>query len=184
MRYRRWVLTLVAALMLLVPSSNPRYEGARADDAVLNVGHRGASGYAPEHTLASYDLALRLGAEYIEQDLQLTRDGVLVALHDDTLNRTARGAAENCTGLVITKTIAQLKTCEVGTWFNEAYPRYARPEYVGLRIPTLEEVFQRYLKRTKYYIETKSGFRSLRMGDPTFRSHFCKFGQYCQRCLP
>jgi len=125
-------------------------------EQVLNVGHRGASGYAPEHTLAAYDLALELGADYIEQDLQLTLDGVLVALHDATLDRTARGPVENCTGPVITKTLAQIKTCEVGSWFNETYPQYARPEYVGLKIPTLEEVFQRYRHRTNYYIETKN----------------------------
>jgi len=57
---------------------------------------------------------------------------------------------------VITKTLAQIKTCEVGSWFNETYPQYARPEYVGLKIPTLEEVFQRYRHRTNYYIETKN----------------------------
>ena len=62
-----------------------------ADAPVLAIGHRGASGYAPEHTIASYDLALALGADYIEQDLQLTKDGVLVVLHDPTLDRTARG---------------------------------------------------------------------------------------------
>ena len=125
-------------------------------DAALVLGHRGASGYAPEHTLASYDLAMELGADYIEQDLQLTKDGVLVALHDPTLNRTARGSAENCAGLVIEKTLAQIKTCDVGTWFNEAFPQYARPEYVGQRIPTLEEVFERYRHRANYYIETKN----------------------------
>jgi glycerophosphoryl diester phosphodiesterase len=44
----------------------------------------------------------------------------------------------------------------VGTWFNERYPQYANPEYVGLQIPTLEEIFQRYSHRTNYYIETKN----------------------------
>jgi glycerophosphoryl diester phosphodiesterase len=126
------------------------------EDITINVGHRGASGRAPEHTLYAYDLALSLGADYIEQDLQLTKDGVLVVLHDATLDRTATGPARNCTGLVIEKTLAQLKTCEVGRWFNRAYPLYARPEYVGMRIPTLEEVFQRYGKRVNYYIETKN----------------------------
>ena len=123
---------------------------------VVNIGHRGASAYAPEHTIASYDLALEMGADYIEQDLQLTSDGVLVVLHDDTLDRTARGPAENCTGPVATKTLAQIRTCDVGSWFNETRPALARPEYVGLAIPTLEEVFQRYRKRVNYYIETKS----------------------------
>jgi glycerophosphoryl diester phosphodiesterase len=68
---------------------------------VLNIGHRGASGLAPEHTIASYDVALKLGADYIEQDLQLTKDGVLVAMHDETLDRTAT----NCTGHVAGKTL-------------------------------------------------------------------------------
>jgi glycerophosphoryl diester phosphodiesterase len=130
---------------------------ASVDDApILAIGHRGASGYAPEHTIASYDLALQLGADYIEQDLQLTKDGVLVVLHDPTLNRTARGAAENCTGLVIEKTLAQIKSCDVGSWFNAAFPQYARAEYVGLKVPTLEEVFQRYRHSANYYIETKN----------------------------
>ena len=130
------------------------------EDQVLNIGHRGASGYAPEHTFAAYDLALKLDADYIEQDLQLSRDGVLVVLHDATLDRTARPTAESepgdCTGQVIEKTLEQIKTCEVGSWFNEAYPQYAQEEYVGLEIPTLEEVFQRYRKSVNYYIETKN----------------------------
>ena len=131
--------------------------GTSAGDApVLNIGHRGASGYAPEHTIPSYDLALEQGADYIEQDLQMTKDGVLVAMHDETLNRTARGPRNNCTGLVIEKTLVQIKTCDVGSWFNEAYPQYARPEYVGLKVPTLEEIFQRYGKSVNYYIETKN----------------------------
>ncbi len=140
-----------AAVALLATTA-----GAVAPAPVLNIGHRGASGYAPEHTIASYDLALALGADYIEQDLQLTSDGVLVCLHDTTLDRTARGAAENCTGLVSDKTLAQIKTCDVGSWFNDANPSLARPEYVGLQIPTLEEVFQRYQRRANYYIETKA----------------------------
>lgn len=122
----------------------------------LTIGHRGASGLAPEHTLAAYDRALELGVDYIEQDLQQTQDGVLVVLHDETLDRTARGPAENCTGRVNTKTLAQLKTCDVGSWFNQAYPQYARDEYQGQRIVTLEELFQRYGNHVNYYIETKS----------------------------
>jgi glycerophosphoryl diester phosphodiesterase len=142
------IALLLAVFATLAP------QGGRAE--VVNIGHRGASGYAPEHTIASYDLALQLGADYIEQDLQLTSDGVLVAMHDTTLDRTARGDAANCTGLVSQKTLAQIKTCDVGTWFNEAFPALARPEYVGLRIPTLEEIFQRYRRRVNYYIETKA----------------------------
>ena len=140
-------------------ASSGRAASARTvrDEApVLNIGHRGASGYAPEHTIPSYDLALRLGADYIEQDLQMTRDGVLVALHDDVLDRTARGEERDCAGPVITKTLEQIETCDVGSWFNEAYPQYAKDEYVGLRICTLEGVFRRYGSGVNYYIETKN----------------------------
>ena len=151
--------TLMALLTLVAPADAAK-KAPPEDAPVLNIGHRGASGYAPEHTIPAYDLALKMGADFIEQDLQLTRDGVLVVLHDATLDRTARPTAESapgdCTGLVREKTLAQIKTCDVGSWFNEAYPQYAQPEYVGLRIPTLEEVFQEYRKSTNYYIETKS----------------------------
>ena len=99
---------------------------------MIVIGHRGASGHAPEHTFASYDLALQIGVDYIEQDLQMTSDGVLVALHDPTLDRTT-----DCSGLVIERTLADIKRC--------------RPE-----IPTLREVFERYGKNTRYYIETKN----------------------------
>ena len=54
----------------------------------LNVAHRGASAYAPEHTLAAYRLALEQGADFVEQDLAVTRDGILICLHDPTLERT------------------------------------------------------------------------------------------------
>lgn len=157
---RFFILMTSTLLAVMLASGAAVAKKPASKDLVLNVGHRGASGYAPEHTIPSYDLALKLGADYIEQDLQMTSDGVLIALHDETLDRTARPTAESgpgdCTGLVRTKTLAQVKTCDVGTWFNETYPQYAREEYVGLRIPTLEEVFQRYGKKANYYIETKN----------------------------
>jgi glycerophosphoryl diester phosphodiesterase len=156
---RLWLMVVLAGVSLMVVGSAASGAPAGktpADAPVLNVGHRGASGYAPEHTIPSYDLALELGADYIEQDLQLTKDGVLVAMHDETLDRTARGPKNNCTGPVIEKTLAQVKTCDVGSWFNEAFPQYARPEYVGLKVPTLEEIFRRYGKSVNYYIETKN----------------------------
>ena len=52
------------------------------------VAHRGASAYAPEHTLAAYKLAIEMGADYVEQDLAVTKDGVLICLHDASLERT------------------------------------------------------------------------------------------------
>lgn len=127
-----------------------------APTAAAVIAHRGASAEAPEHTFAAYDLAVEQGADYLEQDLQMTADGVLVALHDDTLDRTARGPAGSCSGPVNTKTLEQLQACDVGTWFNEADPDRADPGFEGLRIPTMEEILDRYGDEVRYYIEIKS----------------------------
>lgn len=120
-----------------------------------NIAHRGASGHAPEHTFLAWDLARSMGADYLEQDLQMTADGVLVVLHDATLDRTARGPAGSCSGPVRERTLEEIRSCEVGTWFNERSPERARSDYVGARIPTLDEVFERYGADVRYYIETK-----------------------------
>lgn len=134
------------------PAAGRPYVHMEGGTQMLVIAHRGASGYAPEHTLASYDLALELGADYLEQDLQMTSDGVLVVLHDDTLDRTTQGT---CRGRVIERTLAEVKQCNVGAWFNATYPSLARPAYADQRIPTLEEVLERYRDRASFYIETK-----------------------------
>ncbi|WP_144480678.1 glycerophosphodiester phosphodiesterase [Cytobacillus oceanisediminis] len=118
---------------------------------ILNVAHRGASGYAPEHTLTSYELGEKMKGDYIEVDLQMTKDGQLIAMHDETLDRTTNG-----TGLVKEYTLDEIKKLDAGSWFNEKYPDYAKEEYAGLKVPTLEEVIQKFGKDARYYIETKS----------------------------
>jgi len=157
MRRSNAVAVIVGLLAVFSVSGAAPAAGAElAGGPVVNVGHRGTAGLAPEHTIASYDLALEDGADFIEQDLRMTSDGVLVVLHDEDLDRTTRGPAENCTGPVSEKTLDQVKTCDVGSFFNERYPEYARDEYEGLKIQTLEEVFRRYGTDTNYYIETRS----------------------------
>ena len=121
---------------------------------MLLIAHRGASGLAPEHTLASFELAAEIGVDYLEQDLQQTRDGVLVILHDDTLDRTARGPAADCTGLVRDKTLAQLQRCDFGAWFGEAHVDVGH-RFDGQRILTLEALIERFGRTAGYYIETK-----------------------------
>jgi glycerophosphoryl diester phosphodiesterase len=154
------ILLTILLLTMALTAGAASAQTATLDGPVLNIGHRGASAYAPEHTLEAYDLALEQGADYIEIDLQMTADGVLVAMHDKTLNRTANPLegepTRNCRGLVSKKTLVQLRSCEVGSWFNEAYPEYADEDYVGLQIPTLEEIFQTYGTSVNYYIETKN----------------------------
>ena len=115
-------MVLTFALLVLVALLGAPTAGAvpdkasQLDSAVLNFGHRGTSGYAPEHTIPAYDLALEQGAHYIEIDLQMTKDGVLVAMHDDTLDRTAdapEGMPKRfCSGPVIKRTLEQIKMCD------------------------------------------------------------------------
>jgi glycerophosphoryl diester phosphodiesterase len=153
---RRYKLAAVLTVILVALAATAVQAAAQTESTlegpVLNIGHRGASAYAPEHTFAAYDLALEQGADYIEIDLQMTADGVLIAMHDKTLNRTAdapEGVPEQyCRGLVSKKTLEQIKMCDVGSWFS--------PEYADEQIPTLEEIFQRYGTSVNYYIETKN----------------------------
>jgi len=118
--------------------------GADAADPLV-IAHRGASGYLPEHTLAGYELAVRMGADYIEPDLQLTSDGVLVAMHDETLQRTTniaeRYAPRNGGYKVADYTLAEIRMLTVkptGTG-KATYPGFV-PGSPELRVPTFDEV--------------------------------------------
>lgn len=121
------------------------------EEKIINVAHRGASGHAPEHTLLAYEMGEEMKGHYIEIDLQMTKDGTLIAMHDTTVDRTTDG-----TGFVKDMMIEDIKELDAGSWFNERYPEIAREEYVGLEVPTLEEVFQTFGRGANYYIETKS----------------------------
>jgi len=126
------------------------------------IAHRGASFDAPESTAASYKLARDLGADYLEMDLQRSKDGVLFALHDNNLQRTTDVASkfpERKDAPANQFTLAELKTLDAGSWFNAAYPDRARPAYVGLKILTLDEIIDiaqgNPLHKPGLYIETK-----------------------------
>jgi glycerophosphoryl diester phosphodiesterase len=119
--------------------------GLMAQPRKTNVAHRGASGYAPEHTLAAYRLAIEQGADFVEQDLAVTRDGVLICLHDASLERTTdvetrfpdRATVTTIEGRTRTAwlandfTLAEIKTLDAGSWFS--------PKFAGERIPTFDE---------------------------------------------
>lgn len=83
-------------------------------------------------------------------------DGVLLGLHDSTLDRATRGPAPACSGPVIERTLNQLASCEAGSWFNEAHPALADNAYAALGIPALREVLERFGRTTRYYVETKN----------------------------
>jgi glycerophosphoryl diester phosphodiesterase len=126
------------------------------------IAHRGASYDAPESTAPAYKLTRDLGADYLELDLQRSKDGVLFALHDDNLQRTTDVATkfpERKDSPANAFTLAELKTLDAGSWFNSAYPDRARPSYAGLKILTLDEIIDiaqgNPLHKPGLYIETK-----------------------------
>lgn len=110
---------------------------------VENVAHRGASGYAPENTIAAYDLAVDMKADYIEIDVQRSKDGELVSIHDNTVNRTTDG-----TGKVRDLTFEQLRALDAGSWKGE--------QFAGEQIPTFDEILDRYHGKVGILIELKS----------------------------
>jgi glycerophosphoryl diester phosphodiesterase len=112
---------------------------------VLVIAHRGASGYAPENTLAAFRRAVALGANFIETDLQLSRDARFVAIHDDCVDRTTNGK-----GRVHDLTLPELRRLDAGSWFGS--------EFASEQVPTLEEILDFSKKHdVVFYLELKPG---------------------------
>lgn len=142
------ILTLLQANGLLQPAQKAL------------VAHRGASAYAPEHTLAAYRLAIEQGADYVEQDLAVTSDGVLICLHDDSLERTTnveeifpgRGVVDPASGqrrwLAADFTLAEIKRLDAGSWFDR--------RFAGERVPTWEEAVAAVGSAAGLYPELKT----------------------------
>ncbi|WP_405838908.1 glycerophosphodiester phosphodiesterase [Streptomyces sp. NBC_01518] len=123
---------LLGAAALLLPSP-----AARAGDATqwpTVVAHRGASSYAPENTLASIDKAAQLGFQWVENDVQRTKDGELVVIHDDSLKRTTdvqKVFPDRAPWKVKDFTAAEIARLDAGSWFG--------PAFTGTRVPTLTQ---------------------------------------------
>jgi glycerophosphoryl diester phosphodiesterase len=112
-------------------------------DRPLNFAHRGASHEAPENTLAAFLLALELEADGIELDVQLSRDGEVVVIHDFVLETTTDGH-----GLVKDRSLAELRELDAGSWYD--------PAFAGQSIPTLQEVIEVVGHRLLLNIELKT----------------------------
>jgi glycerophosphoryl diester phosphodiesterase len=159
----------------LVAARAQRAAKSKAPDAArkILIAHRGASAYAPEHTLDSYQLALQQGADFVEQDLQITRDNQLVCLHDLTLERTTnvkdlfptrfqeevapRSQSEQGSSVadspvrrwyVSDFTLREIKQLDAGSWFN--------PKFKGARVPSFQEAIDLVRGRAGLYPETKA----------------------------
>ena len=113
-----------------------------AETSCLTIAHRGASSYAPENTFAAFDLALRMGATHLELDVHFTSDGHIVVIHDDTVDRTTNGH-----GAVTGHTLAALSVLDAGAWFAQTF--------AAERIPTFEDVLERYKGRAHLHTEIK-----------------------------
>lgn len=105
--------------------------------APLIIAHRGDSAHAPENTIAAFKRAVNSGADGIEFDVRLSKDGVPVAIHDATLARTA-GINKRVKDL----TVEELSRVDAGSWFGIAYPARARSEFAAEGVPTLRSVLQ------------------------------------------
>ncbi len=150
----RLVLLIAAILMTAAPSAQYSRK--------TNVAHRGASAYAPEHTLAAYRLAIEQGADYVEQDLAVTSDGVLICLHDPSLERTTNveemfpnrsreivyEGKKTRVWLANDFTLAEIQRLDAGSWFD--------PKFKDERIATFDEAVALIRGRAGMFPELKT----------------------------
>ncbi|ASS75612.1 hypothetical protein CIG75_11850 [Tumebacillus algifaecis] len=156
-RFYQLVFTLLLSTSLVTASASGAsarslslpensYSSVLKPSPILTIAHRGAAAHAPENTIAAFDKAVALHADFIELDIQLCKDGELVVLHDDTVNRTTDGQ-----GNVKNFTLAQLRKLDAGSKFH--------PSFKGATIPTLDEVLTRYKGSIGILIEMKTPSR-------------------------
>ncbi|WP_030784092.1 glycerophosphodiester phosphodiesterase [Streptomyces sp. NRRL S-920] len=134
---------LLGAGALVLPSAPasaqaPAAPRAAWHDHPLVIAHRGASAYAPENTLAAIDKARDMGFRWVENDVQRTKDGELVIMHDDNLKRTTNVEEvfpDRAPWKVADFTAAEIARLDAGSWFS--------PKYAGERVPTLRQYMRR-----------------------------------------
>ncbi|MFF4214200.1 glycerophosphodiester phosphodiesterase [Streptomyces sp. NPDC001796] len=132
------VATIIALFGFGVAILPTRHASATGDQSPVVIAHRGASAYAPENTLAAVDKAAAMGFSWVENDVQRTRDGRLVVLHDATLERTTdvkQLFPGRSPWRVKDFTAAEIALLDAGSWFG--------PQYAGARVPTLRQYMER-----------------------------------------
>jgi len=117
---------------------------SRRSGPLLVIAHRGASAAAPENTIAAFELAIAEGADGIELDVHLSSDDQPVVIHDERVDRTTNGS-----GSVRDRTLRELKRLDAGGWHGDRFR--------GQRIQSLQEVFERFRDRTRFWIELRGG---------------------------
>lgn len=134
---------ILSGLLTFSPALIFNYS-APEEMAYTKVSHRGAAALAPENTLAAVEKGLAHNPDRIEIDVQQTRDGSVIVLHDITLDRTTNGS-----GLAKDLTLAEIKELSAGEWFGS--------EFAGQKVPTLEEVMELIDGQCTLIIEIKKG---------------------------
>lgn len=146
-------LAIVVTVVLSPLASGQEVKAAKK----ILIAHRGASAYAPEHTIAAYELAIEQGADFVEQDLQVTKDGVLICMHDLSLERTTNVEEVFPDRSAIVRgrkawpvadfTLEEIKTLDAGSWFDA--------KFAGARVPTFQEAIDAVRGKAGLYPETK-----------------------------
>ena len=135
-------MKLIRILVLLVSSFVFTSILAQSTHKIYSVAHRGASKHAPENTLASCQKAIEFGVDFIEMDLRETKDGIIILMHDRTVDRTTNGK-----GKVKELTWEHISQLDAGSWFGE--------EFEGTRVPTFREVLKAIKGKAKPDIDLK-----------------------------
>jgi len=153
----------IVGLALMTAAPDVATQGRASTPAPKQlIAHRGASGYAPEHTIAAYQLALDQKADFVEPDLAISKDGVLICLHDDTLERTTnvatvfpdrvstelRGRGDAKRYVANDFTVAEIKRLDAGRWKDA--------KFAGATVPTFEEMVALVRGKAGIYPELKS----------------------------
>ena len=153
--------TLLSASVTVLATWHAQQPSGRQQKPWL-IAHRGASAYAPENTVPAFELAAEQGATFVEFDLRLSKDGQIVCLHDETLERTTdvetvfpdrarvgAGPGQSTKRWLLEDfTLAELKRLDAGAWFDAKYRR--------TRIPTFTETIDALRGRSGLFIELKS----------------------------
>ena len=138
----------IAIIFLLSGCALAEAEAVEGDFYI--VAHRGASAYAPENTLASYELAENMNADFIELDIHLTKDNEIIVMHDHDVKETTEASGE-----ISDYTLAQLKELSANTNEKKAEKMASEPQK-NLRVPSLKEVFEEFGDEMHFMIELKN----------------------------
>ncbi|WOV86648.1 glycerophosphodiester phosphodiesterase family protein [Sporosarcina oncorhynchi] len=143
MRKRRifWIIGITSTLLLLVGYNGQTKKVHNPN--LLSIAHRGASGFAPENTRAAFQKGVELKADYLECDIHVSKDGELVIMHDDKVDRTTNG-----NGLISEYTLEELRDFDAGSYHSE--------EFAGEMIMTMNELLEEFYEQVGLLIELKN----------------------------